>query len=406
LLGKSLMNARAHTGQLRTPLLAAAASALVLHTAALGLTATRAAVQPLAGTLVRASLPAARQFLPAARQSVSVRVLRQSVSVTAERVAEVVEQVRRAPLLADDAFAQALALGYALIGEARYAEAESLFGALAEKRPGDPAPIYGGALAVFNLGRVADAEPLARRAAASALAEASRARASGADIRERNARAADTLVLLAVVLAVRGDEAGALRAARQATGLAPDNFDAQFTLGRALYGAGDDAGATRAFRAAIALRPADARARFFLATTLEHAGDADGALAAYRELATREPRGAEGHLGAGVLLVKRGGAETDEGMRELERALEINPDLYEARVTLGRVLVARGRAAEAVAHLNRAALLAPGNPEPHYQLSLAYRRLGRKDDADAESGIVRRIHESRRTGGNTPPPKD
>lgn len=384
------MSARAQTDRLRTPLhaasyahgLHAAVCALVLHASALGLTAP-------------------------------VPAYRQSVSVTAERVAQVVEQVRRGPL-SDDAFAQALALGYALIGEARYAEAERLFGALAEKRPRDPAPAYAEALAVFNLGRVADAEPLARRAAESALAEASRARGAderrqnaGAEERRQNARAADTLVLLAVVLAVRGDDAGALKAARQATALAPDSFDAQFTLGRALYGAGDDAGATRAFRAAVALRPADAHALFFLATTLEHAGDADGALAAYRELAAREPRGAEGHLGLGVLLVKRGGTETDEGMLELERALEINPDLYEARVTLGRVLVARGRAAEAVSHLNRAAQLAPGNPEPHYQLSLAYRRLGRKDDAAAETIIVKRIHEARRTGGNTPtPPKD
>jgi Flp pilus assembly protein TadD len=82
--------------------------------------------------------------------------------------------------------------------------------------------------------------------------------------------------------------------------------------------------------------------------------------------------------------------------------------LYEARVTLGRALVARGRAAEAVEHLRRAAALAPDNPEPHYQLSLAYRRLGRKEEAAAESVIVRRIHESRRdanANANTNPDK-
>jgi Flp pilus assembly protein TadD len=114
-------------------------------------------------------------------------------------------------------------------------------------------------------------------------------------------------------------------------------------------------------------------------------------------LAARRPQAAEGHLGAGVLLVKRGGDSAEEGLRELARALEINPDLYEARVTLGRALVARGRAAEAVAHLTRAAALAPDNPEPQYQLSLAYRRLGRKEEAAAASAAVRRIHESRRT---------
>ncbi len=190
-------------------------------------------------------------------------------------------------------------------------------------------------------------------------------------------------------------DAGALKSAREAAALAPESFDAQFTLGRALYGAGDLPSAARAFRAAVALRPEDARALFFLATSLEQSGDDAGALAAYRELATRQPQAAEGHLGLGVILVKRGGAESEEGLKELSRALEINPDLYEARVALGRALVARGRAAEAVEHLRRAAQLAPGNPEPHYQLSIAYRRLGRKEEADAEAEIVRRIHESR-----------
>jgi tetratricopeptide (TPR) repeat protein len=313
------------------------------------------------------------------------------------RVAQVVEQVRRAPP-ADDAYTQALALGYALFNEGRYDESAELFGALAARRPRDPSALYGAALATFNAGRAADAEPLARRAveAARAAAAAAGAHAQVADVRSLNARIADALVLLAVVLAVRGDEAGALKSAREAAALAPESFDAQFTLGRALYGAGDAPAASRAFRSAVALKPDDARARFFLATSLEESGDEAGALATYRELASRQPRAAEGHLGVGVLLVKRGGTEAEEGLKELTRTLEINPDLYEARVALGRALVARGRAAEAVEHLRRAAELAPGNPEPHYQLSMAYRRLGRKEDADAESEIVRRIHESRR----------
>jgi Flp pilus assembly protein TadD len=293
----------------------------------------------------------------------------------------------------EDEFARQVAEGYALIAGGRFAEAAAHFRTLVGRRPGHAPALYGAALAAFNAGRAAEAEPLARRAADAWLA-APRAAAAGPS-------AADALVLLAVIQAVRGDDGAALKSAQRAAALAPENFDAQFTLGRALYGAGDDAGAARAFRAAVALRPEDARARFFLATALERAGDEEGALAAYRELAARRPRAAEGHLGAGVLLVKRGGAHAEEGLTELTRALEIDPDLYEARVTLGRALVARGRAAEAVPHLTRAAALAPDNPEPHYQLSLAYRRLGRRDEAAAASAAVRRIHEARR-GAGTP----
>lgn len=303
---------------------------------------------------------------------------------SADAIRQAVERAR-AGALDEAGFAQARALGFELVRAARFEEAAELFFALAGRRPDDAAALYGAALAAFNAKRAAEAEPFARRAAEAALA--------GGGAREG---AADAHVLLAVVLAVRGDDAGALKAARRAAELAPRNFDAQFTLGRALYGANDAAGAARAFRTAVALRPGDARALFFLATTLERAGDDAEALTAYKELVRLRPDGAEGHVGLGVLLVKKGGANVEEGIPELVRALEIDPNLYEARVTLGRALVTRGRAAEAVEHLKRAAALAPENPEPHYQLSLAYRRLGRREEADAESAIVRRIHESRR----------
>jgi protein O-GlcNAc transferase len=314
------------------------------------------------------------------------------------RVAQIVVRVRAAR--ADDALlTQASAIAFALIGAGRYAEALSLFEALREKQPRDPSALYGVALATFNLRRVAEAEPRARDAADAALA---RIASNAPDPSVLRRQAADALVLLAVIQAVRGDNGAALASAQRATELAPQHFDAQFTLGRARYGAGDPAGAAQAFRAAVALNPTDARARFFLATALEHAGDETSALAAYRELIARAPANAEGHTGLGVLLVKHGGADTLEGLQELQRAVALDPDAYEARVALGRTLVQQGRAQDAVAHLQRAAQLAPNNPEPHYQLAIAYRRLGRAQEAAAESAIVKQIHEARRqaSGGN------
>jgi tetratricopeptide (TPR) repeat protein len=349
----------------------------------------RAALLPRAAPPLRAALLLlASAFAVAAQQPYVTR----AQGVPAARVARALEQARATASLDDAAFGESLAVAYALVGEGRHAEAAELFAALAAKRPRDFAALYGAALSTFNAGRAAEALPLARRAVDAALT----------DSRAGNSRAADALVLLAVVEAVGGDEASALKNVRRAVELAPDNFDAQLALGRALYGAGDDAGAFRAFRAALALRPGDARTLFFLATSLERAGDDAGALAAYRELATRQPRAAEGHLGLGVMLVKRGGADSEEGLMELARALELDPNAYEARVTLGRALLSAGRAEDALPHLRRAAELAPDNPEPHYQLSLAYRRLGRRDEAAAESAVVKRIHESRRAPRSKP----
>ena len=322
----------------------------------------------------------------------------QPTSISAARVAQAIEQVGSARLT-DEAFREALATADALVAEGRFDEAAKLFVALADRRPRDPAALYGAALATFNAGRAEQAEPLARRAVEVAKSALSDVGDKGAGARQQRMRVADALVLLAVVVAVRGDAAEALKAVELAVALAPEHFDAQLALGRALFDAGDDAGAARAFRAGVALSPGDARARFFLATALEGEGDTEGALTVYRELAARQPGVAEGHLGLGVLLVKRGGVDSETGLAELRRALEINPNLYEARVTLGRALIARGRLAESVEHLRRAAELAPGVPEPHYQLSLAYRRLGRREEAAAESAIVRQIHETRRAAG-------
>jgi len=315
----------------------------------------------------------------------------QKMPVSAAEIVQLAERVR-SPSAGGNILERAFQVGTDLMREGRWAEGAQLFVALAEKLPNDSTILYCAALTTFNSGRVTDAEQFINRAVAGVLAETKK-EPNNSEIRRR---AADTLVLQAVVLANRKNDNAALVSARMAVNLAPDSFDAQFALGRALFGTGDLAGAVRAFQTALSLRPSDLKARFFLATALERSGDDAGALNAYKELIAKEPRSAEGHLGVGVLLVKLGGDKQAEGMTELQRCIALDPNNYEARITLGRVLVSKGRAEDAIQHLRVAADLAPDNPEPHYQLSLAFRKLGRRPEAAAESAIVKRIHESRR----------
>ena len=289
----------------------------------------------------------------------------------------------------DEIISRTRSLGQFLLRVGRFAEAADLFAALAEKKPADFTIVYGQALATFNSGHAAEAEPLARKAMEIILPFADREP-------ERISQAADSLVLLSVILAVQKDDQAALKLLQQAVQIAPNHFDAQLSMGRLLFGMGDDNGAIKYFRTAVSLHPENSQAMFFLATALEHAGDIEGAVSSYGKLATTRPDLYEGHLGLGSLLLKQGDKEIDEGLKELARALEINPNLYEARVALGRALIARGQPLQAITHLRRAAELAPQNPEPHYQLSLAYRRLGQGDAAAQEAAIVKRINESRR----------
>lgn len=321
----------------------------------------------------------------------------QNDPVPAGQVAAMIARVRAA---SDDQAppADAFSLGQRLVVEQRYAEAYDLFGALLEKSPREPHALYGAALALFNLRRPEAAEPLARTASEIFLAGVSEQVDKRQSFNQRM-RGADALVLLAVIQGATGNDTEALKTVRRAVAIAPEHFDSQFTLGRALYGVGDSAAAASAFRAALKLRPDDAKALFFLATALESAGDADAALAAYRDLVLRQPQSADGHLGLGVLLIKRGGLDVQKGIEELRIAVRIDPNQYEAQVTLGRALLNQKLTAESVYYLKRAAELAPNNPEPHYQLALAYRRLGLNDKAVAETAIVKRIHETRRGEG-------
>ena len=324
--------------------------------------------------------------------------------------ADVAAMIARVQALPSNAPAplDAISLGQQLLVEQRYGEASALFAALLAKWPRQPAALYGAALSAFNLGRPAEAEPLARTAAEIYTARVGKSADAKSVSTEQRLRGADALVLLAVVLGSRRADTEALKTVQRAVALVPEHFDAQFTLGRALYGVGDSAGAVKAFRAALKLKPDDSRALFFLATALEGAGETEAAMNTYRELVRRQPDAPHGHLGLGVLLIKRGGADTARGIEELRAAVRIDPNQYEAQVTLGRALLMQKLPAESIEHLRIAAELAPANPEPHYQLALAYRRLGQNDKAVEETAIVKRIHEARRGEGtqtnNSPRP--
>ena len=84
----------------------------------------------------------------------------------------------------------------------------------------------------------------------------------------------------------------------------------------------------------------------------------------------------------------------------MQKAVVLDPNLYEAQIGLGKTLIHLNRAAEAIIHLQKAAELAPTNPEPHFQLAIAYRKLGRKTEAATETEIIKAIHEKRRGAAN------
>ncbi|MDQ3322117.1 MAG: tetratricopeptide repeat protein [Acidobacteriota bacterium] len=287
--------------------------------------------------------------------------------------------------------AAARKIGFALLGENKFNESELVFSEILAKFPADGLSLYGRAVGLFNLKQYAEAENTA-------------AKADAVFVKQKNSAAlADVLVLSAVISAVTGKNAAAIEKLKKAVALVPTHFDANLSLGRAFFGNGDLAASIAAFRVALRQQPRSVKANFFLASALERNGDTADALNVYRELIKIAPDFAEGYLGLGVLLAKTGGANSSEGLKNLQKAVEINPNLYEAQVTLGKTLLRQNKTEEALIYLKKAVELLPGNPEPHYQLLQAFRKLGRKTEAAAVQSIIKKIHENRRGSSSAPP---
>jgi DNA-binding transcriptional MerR regulator len=71
----------------------------------------------------------------------------------------------------------------------------------------------------------------------------------------------------------------------------------------------------------------------------------------------------------------------DEAREAYERALELNPNLADAHVNLGRQLHLAGERGRAEPHYREAVRLEPDDPTPHFNLGVLLDESGRKDEA-------------------------
>jgi len=100
--------------------------------------------------------------------------------------------------------------------------------------------------------------------------------------------------------------------------------------------------------------------------------------------------GAEGILGE--IAAKAG--DKSAAIDHYKRATTLDAGFAEAYVELGALLVAQKRFAEAVTPLEAAVKLSPDDPSAHYNLAMALSRVGRKDEADREFAIHRKMQEA------------
>lgn len=134
------------------------------------------------------------------------------------------------------------------------------------------------------------------------------------------------------------------------------------------------------YRAALQIDPNLDKARLGLADMLRAAHRTDEANAEYERYLARKPNDAAGHVGAGLNAAERGDLTT--AGRELDRALELEPDNVSALKERAAIDVRLGRFPAALVSLDRAARLAPLDTEIMYRRRVVLSRLGRRDEAE------------------------
>lgn len=192
------------------------------------------------------------------------------------------------------------------------------------------------------------------------------------------------------VLAERGDIAGAIAATEAALARDPSLVQAQANL-ISLYGQMQQwAKAESAYRTVVASGLHLDEAHYNYGVLLMLQSKSKEAAAAYRSAIAVNPLHAQARNNLGQLL------EHDQDLagaeREYRAACDAQPAFRLARFNLARLLIAQGRPADAVAELET--LRTPVDSEtPRYlfALSVAYLRVGRREDCVAAAREARRL---------------
>jgi tetratricopeptide (TPR) repeat protein len=103
------------------------------------------------------------------------------------------------------------------------------------------------------------------------------------------------------------------------------------------------------------------------------------------------PQNAGAEYFLGELARKEG--HLPQAIEHYTNATKLNASLPEPYFGLGRCLLDSDHAADAVAPLETAAKLSPGNPTIHFTLAHAYQELGRKEDAAREFALQKSTSE-------------
>lgn len=165
---------------------------------------------------------------------------------------------------------------------------------------------------------------------------------------------------------------------------------------------GDYERAVREFRTLSALAPQTPKVNYFIGQSLIRMNRYDEAEKAFQKELEINPSDESSKYHLALTLIERK-IKTDEAVKILNEAIALNPNYADAQYQLGKIFIEQGDIEKAILQLEAAASSDDKKDYIHYQLSIAYRKASRKDDADRELKLYQKLKaESRKTASLMP----
>jgi len=223
----------------------------------------------------------------------------------------------------------------------------------------------------------------------------------------------DDLKIVGLDYVLLDDYADAIKWLRNAVERDPQNKDAWYYLGRALYTKSERVEARHAFLTVLNLDPHDSRAENNLGLIYETDGQPAAAIEAFRKAIAWQEQSLhpnsnsssdeQPYVNLGNLLMEQGQAK--EAVAPLKEAVRLAPNNAFCHMTLGVAYRQQGKLEPAQHELEEATRLEPDNPTSHYQLGRVYKEEHALDRAQAEFAKTSEL-KTRAAGSQPTPPKE
>ena len=152
------------------------------------------------------------------------------------------------------------------------------------------------------------------------------------------------------------------------------------------------------YRKAMKIQPKSASAKIGLAYLYLHRERHEDAIALLQQVTQAHPSNFFAYYLMGELRIREGREE--EAMKHLKRAAALQPAYSRTRTSLGKLYLKKKDPRSAIPEFEAAIKLDPDDITAYYQVSIAYRKTGQKEEAREALAQVKRLNKEKRALGN------